>query len=243
MTQVIAVASGKGGVGKSTFAAGLSAALSSLNKKVLAIDCDAGMRNLDLILGLEGIGVYNLHDIVSGEKEPADVVVHHPDYKNLDFIPASSYFDDEMINEATMRRLISKLSNYDAVILDCGAGLGRLHSVIAKICSMLILVVTPEYTSVRDADKTAQTLSAGRMRLVINRVNPKLIKSGKFSNIDEIIDATSVQLIGLIPEDEKVREQVNDGIPVCGKSTEAGKCISNIARRLCGENVPLYKFW
>lgn len=243
MAQIIAVASGKGGVGKSTFAAGLSAALSNMGKRVLSVDCDTGMRNLDLVLGLEGMGVYTLHDILTGDKAPEEVVIHHDNYKNLDFIPASVYFDDAAINTDNMRAFLGLVSGYDFVILDCGAGISRIHGVIAKLCSTLILVVTPEYTSIRDADRAAQVLAASRMRLVINRVDPSLIKSGNFSNIDEIIDATSVQLLGLIPEDDRVRIEVNAGRPVCSDKITAGICINNIARRLCGEHIPLHKFW
>ncbi len=243
MAQVVAIASGKGGVGKSTFASGLSAALSNMGKRVLAVDCDAGMRNLDLILGLDDMGVYTLHDILTDAKEPEDVIIHHNKYKNLDFIPASVYFDDASLNRENMRRFLGKVSDYDFVILDCGAGISRVHGVIAKLCSLLILVVTPEYTSIRDADRAAQVLAAGKMRLVINRIEPERIKSGDLPNIDKIIDDTAIQLLGLIPEDEKVRTEVNAGRPVCSEKIRAGICINNIARRLCGEQKPLYKFW
>ena len=242
MTQVIAIASGKGGVGKSTVAAGLSAALSNMGKKVLAIDCDAGMRNLDLLLGLEGMGVYNMNDVLSG-RELTEAVTTHNRFKNLDFLPASALFDDPLITASNILGLLRQAQDYDFVIMDCGAGIGRIHKEIAQVCTTLIIVATPEYTSIRDADRTAQVLAANKMRLVINKIDPLLIKSGKFSNIDEIIDATSVQLLGLIPEDGYVRVHNNEGRPVCDDNTKGGRAICNIAHRLCGERRPLYKFW
>ncbi len=242
MTQVIAIASGKGGVGKSTIAAGLSAALSNMGKKVLAIDCDAGMRNLDLLLGLEGMGVYNMNDVLSGRELSEAITTHHR-FKNLDFLPASAQFDDPLITASNILALLRQAQDYDFVIMDCGAGLGRIHKEIAQVCTTLIIVATPEFTSIRDADRTAQVLAANKMRLVVNKVDPMLIKSGKFSNIDEIIDATSVQLLGLIPEDGHVRIHNNEGRPICDDNTKGGRAICNIAYRLCGERKPLYKFW
>ncbi len=243
MTQVIAIASGKGGVGKSTLAAGLSAALSEKGKKVLAVDCDAGMRNLDLLLGLEGMGVYNMNDVLSGAKELEEAITTHPHHKNLDFLPASSQFDDPLITAPNILGLLRQAQEYDFIIMDCGAGIGRLHKEIAQVCTTLIIVATPEYTSIRDADRTAQVLAANKMRLVINKIDPVLIKTGKFSNIDEIIDATSVQLLGIVPEDGDIRILNNEGKPVCDENTKGGRAICNIACRLCAERRPLYKFW
>ncbi len=242
MTQIIAIVSGKGGVGKSTLAAGLAASLSQMGKRVLAVDCDAGMRNLDLLLGLEGMGVYNMNDVLSG-KELAEAITTHNRYKNLDFLPASAQFDDPLITGANLLSMLKQATDYDFVILDCGAGIGRIHKEISEICTTLIIVATPEFTSVRDADRTAQVLNANKMRLVINKVDPILIKSGKFSNIDEIIDATSVQLLGIIPEDFNIRVLNNEGKPVCDDNTKGGRAIVNIAHRLCSERRPLYKFW
>lgn len=242
MRKIISVASGKGGVGKSTVVAGLCAALCQMGVSVLALDCDAGMRNLDLLLGLEGSGIYNMSDALKSGSDPRAFLTKHPDYPNLDFLPASNEFDDPLITAENMMKLINSLGEHDFVIIDLGSGIGRIHREIAKISSSVLLVTTPEFTSIRDADKAARALSAPK-KLVINRVNPVLITSGKFSNIDEIIDATSVQLIGIIPDDPKVTVLNNAGIPVTPDNSKAGTAVENIAYRLCGERRPLYKFW
>jgi len=242
MAQIIAFASGKGGVGKSTLTAGIAAALSQMNKKVLAIDCSAGMRNLDLLLGIEEIGIYNMHDVLSGDKSAKDAIAHHQYYNNLDFLPASNVIDDELITADNLKSLLKQCSEYDYVLLDCPTGIHKIHGEIAKVCQNLILVSTPDYTSVRDADKTAQAMNSPRMRLIINRLEPDLVRKGQFSNIDEIIDATALQLIGVVPEDENIRVSANLGKPISELKTKGGICINNIAKRLCGDTVPLFKF-
>lgn len=242
MAQIISFVSGKGGVGKSVLTAGIAAALSKMGSRVLAIDCNFGMRSLDLLLGVEETGVYNMQDVLSGSKKVSDVISHHHIYKNLDFIPASNEADDKLVTAFNLYSVLSQCEDYDYILLDCPTGLSKIHSEIAAVCSTVILVATPDFTSVRDADKTAQSLDSADMRLIINRMEPELIRKYQFSNIDEIIDATAVQLIGVVPEDENIRIESNLGLPVCEVKTQGGICINNIAKRLCGENIPLYKF-
>lgn len=242
--QITAIASGKGGVGKSTIAAGIAASLTSLGRHVLLIDCDSGLRSLDLLLGIGDMGVYNLADVLSGRLSAQDAAVRHPNYPGLFFISASTEVDDPLLTEENLCALFAQANDsFDHIILDCPAGAGRTHRVISGLSDMLLLVTTPENTAIRDADRTAQLLAAKKQRLVINRITPMLIRSGLFSNIDEIIDTTAVKLLGLVPEDRNVLLMTNGGYPVCCSSEPAAVAIDNIAARVDGRSRPLYKFW
>lgn len=244
MVQVLGIASGKGGVGKTTITAGLSAALANREKRVLAIDCDSGMRNLDLLLGLENKSLFNADDVLLGRKRLSDCLIRHPDFGALYFLPAGISPDNELITAERLTTLIMRTQNaFDYVLLDCPAGAGKVHREIAKVCDTLLVVTTPDFSAIRDADKAAQIMVTRRQRLIINRVVPSLIKNGTLSNIDEIIDATAIQLIGLIPDDPAVAVMTNSGEPVCDKTSKAGIAISNIAARLDGQHKPLQKFW
>ena len=242
--QVVAIASGKGGVGKSTIAAGIAASLTSLGRRVLLIDCDAGLRNLDLMLGIADLGVYNLADVLAGRRAVAEAAVRHPNYPNLYFISASTEVDDPLMTEQNMQALLAQTAEqFDQIILDCPAGAGRVHRIISGLSDLLLIVTTPENTAIRDADRTAQLLPAKKQRLIVNRVTPTFIKSGLFSNIDEIIDITAVRLLGLVPEDRNVILMTNGGYPVCCGREPAAVAIDNIAARVDGRSRPLYKFW
>lgn len=242
--QVVAIASGKGGVGKSTIAAGIAASLTSLGRRVLLIDCDAGLRNLDLLLGLADLGVYNLADVLGGRRAVAEAAIRHPNYPNLYFISASTEVDDPLMTE---KNLQGAAFADGRTIRSYYSGLsGRRRPRTPYHQRTLRPAPDRDHagnTAIRDADRTAQLLPAKKQRLIVNRVTPTLIKSGLFSNIDEIIDITAVRLLGLVPEDRNVILMTNGGFPVCCGREPAAIAIDNIAARVDGRSRPLYKFW
>lgn len=247
MGEVIVVASGKGGVGKSTVTAGLSCALAFRGYKILAVDADIGLRNLDIMLGLEDRSLFNIADVLTGRCSLSKAIIPHDDISKLHFLPSSQLASPDDIKPDMMRGLCERLSNeYDFVFIDSPAGIGNgFYNAIAG-ASRAIIVSTPENTAIRDADRAAGIIidnGVADAKLVINRVRPDLIKKKLVANIDQVIDGVSLQLIGLMPEDENVLIMNNRGKSIVTIKSPAAKAINNIASRLEGENVPLYRFW
>lgn len=234
MGQVITVASGKGGVGKSTITAGLCASLAHMGKRVLAIDADAGLRGLDLILGLEDEAVYDLADVLSGRKRLSDAIIRHEALGALFFLAAPLSADEPSLTEQALRSLIAHTGNaFDYIVIDSPSGLHPWARVTAAVCDRLLMVTTPDPSAVRACAHASQVLG-GNQKLIINRIDPKPIRDGVLPNVDAIIDTVAVPLIGLIPEDHGA---------VWGKGEAAGIAMQNIALRLNGEHKPLYRFW
>ena len=234
MGQVITVASGKGGVGKSTIAAGLCASLAHAGKRVLAIDADAGLRNLDLILGLEDEAVYDLADVLGGRRRLSDALIRHEALGALFFLAAPLSADDPHLTEAALRSLIAHTGNaFDYIIIDSPSGLGPWARHTAAVCDRLLLVTTPDPTAIRATACASQVLG-GKQQLIINRIDPKPVREGVLPDMDTIIDTVAVPLIGLVPEDRQA---------VWGKGEAAGIAMQNIALRLDGKQKPLYRFW
>ncbi len=234
MGQVITVASGKGGVGKSTITAGLCASLAYQGKRVLAIDADAGLRGLDLVLGLEDEAVYDLADVLSGRKRLSDAMIRHEQLGALFFLAAPLTPDDPCLTEQALRSTITHTGNaFDYIIIDSPSGLHPWARHTAAVCDRLLMVTTPDPASVRAAAHASQVLG-GNQKLIINRIDAKAVRDGVLPNIDTIIDTVAVPLIGLIPEDRGA---------VWGKGEAAGIAMQNIALRLDGKHKPLYRFW
>ena len=234
MGQVITVASGKGGVGKSTVAAGLCASLAHQGKRVLAIDADAGLRGLDLILGLENEAVYDLADVLSGRKRLCDAIIRHEALGALFFLAAPLTADDPSLTEQALRYLISHTGNaFDYIVIDSPSGLHPWARHVAAVCDHLLMVTTPDPSAVRATAHASQTLGKAQ-HLIINRIEPKAVRDGVVPNMDTIIDTVAAPLIGLIPEDHGA---------VWGKGEAAGIAMQNIALRLDGKHKPLYRFW
>jgi septum site-determining protein MinD len=236
------VASGKGGVGKTSLCANVAANLSKRGNRVLLIDCDFGLRNLDLVLGVSDRTVFDLSDVLFQRAEPQKAAIVHPEYPNLYFIAAPQSYSKGDISPDVMREFIMGIKDeFDFVICDSPAGVGEGFCAASSGAELGIIVCTADSCSVRDAEKTAFCLEKtgiDKMRLVVNRVRPELIEKGVCMNIDDIIDSVKVQLLGLIPY-----EPAMEG--VCGlfpaNKGQAGLAFSNIARRLMSEEVPLIR--
>jgi septum site-determining protein MinD len=252
MGQVILVTSGKGGSGKSTLTVNCGVALAESDKKVLLIDADIGLRSLDLMLGVSDIVVYDLNDVLSGRCEPVKAIMN-TSINNLQLLPAPQSTVTEDIEGNEMKRLCKGLSHYyDYVIIDSPAGIGQSTITAAMGCDRAIVVATADPVCIRDADKIAVMLTKigiTNIRLVLNRINPALIRKKFIPYLDAAIDGAALQLIGVIPEDEQVTiasftgkiltSKLHYGNNIIHKG--ASQAFMNIANRLEGRDIPLMK--
>lgn len=242
--EVIVITSGKGGVGKTTTSANLGAALASLQKSVVLVDADIGLRNLDVVMGLENRIVYDLVDVVEGFARIRQALIRDKRFDNLCLLPAAQTKDKTAVSPEQMRALCGELrQGFDFVLVDSPAGIEQgFRNAIAGADHALV-VATPEVASVRDADRIIGLLEAGHMpapRLIINRLRPAMVRRGDMMDIGDIIDILAVELIGVIPEDEAIVVSTNRGEPaVLLPASRAGAAFREIARRLLGEQVPI----
>ncbi len=240
---VVTVTSGKGGVGKTTTTANLAVALAVGGKKVVCIDGDIGLRNLDVVLGLENRIVYDLVDIVEGRCRLRQAMIRDKRLPELYLIPAAQTRDKSAVSPSDMVRLCDDLrSEFDWILIDSPAGIERGFRNSIAPADVVVVVTNPEVSAVRDADRIIGLIEAeekGPARLILNRLNPTLVKRGDMLSADDILDLLAIELIGIVPEDENVVISTNRGTPVAldGK-TRAGEAYNNIARRLSGEKVP-----
>lgn len=245
MGEVIVVTSGKGGVGKTTSSANLGMGLAKFGKRVILIDTDIGLRNLDVILGLENRIVYNLVDVIEGHCRMKQATIRDKRYPNLFLLPAAQTKDKSCISPDQMICLTRELKNtFDYVILDCPAGIEQGFRNAIAGADRAIVVTTPEISSVRDADRIVGLLEAERIRtvdLVINRIRMDLVKKGDMMSVADVVDILSIPLLGVIPDDEAIVVSSNQGEPLVGKKCSSGVAYQNICRRILGEKVPLMK--
>ena len=243
MANVVTITSGKGGVGKTTTTANLGIALALKNQKVVCIDGDIGLRNLDVVLGLENRIVYDLVDVVEGRCRLRQAMIRDKRLPELYLIPAAQTRDKSAVSPTDMVRVCDELrSDYDWVLIDSPSGIERgFRNAIAP--SDIVLVVTnPEVSAVRNADRIIGLVEAeekGPARLVINRLNPTMVRRGEMLTTDEVLERLAIELIGIVPDDERVAISTHRGLPVAldGKS-QAGLAFQHIACRLLGEKVP-----
>jgi septum site-determining protein MinD len=241
--KVVTVTSGKGGVGKTTATANIGAALASNGKKVVCIDADIGLRNLDVVLGLENRIVYDLVDIVEGRCRLRQAMIRDKHLNELYLIPAAQTRDKSAVSPSDMVRLCDELRpDYDYIMIDSPAGIERGFRNAIAPADIVLVVTNPEVSAVRDADRIIGLIEAeekGPARLVINRIKPEMVRRGDMLSADDVLELLAVELIGLIPEDEHVVMSTNQGSPIVlnGKS-KAGEAFRSIARRLDGEEVP-----
>ena len=247
MTKIIVVASGKGGTGKTSLVAGVSAALAAAGKKVLAIDGDSGLRNLDIVLGMSDRVVFSFADVASGMVELAEAAVKHPKLDNLYLLTAPA---DPMKRELTgeeMRRLVrqAKDAKFRYVLIDGPAGLAAEYAAFAAVADEAIVVSTGENGSLRGAERMARLLEdqhVRTVRLAVNRISNRIVKRGGAATIDDAMDATGLCLLGVVPEDAAVAICAAEGAPIVSAKQDGAACAyTNIARRLTGENVPLMR--
>lgn len=240
MGSVTVITSGKGGAGKSTVTAGLGCALARLGHPVLLIDGDAGLRSLDLLLGIGDSAVYDMADIFAGRCEPIRAIYSSPVCEGVSVLPAPGSLD-QLASPDDMRRLVGALARYyDHVLIDCPAGIGRGFRTAAAGASRALVVSTPDMVCARDAQIVGRLLEERALpaRLIINRLRPAPVMAGKMPDLDEIIDTAGLQLLGVLPEDEAVAVANANGRPLPSECN-AGICFRNIARRFLGEQVPL----
>ncbi len=244
MGQVIAVVSGKGGTGKTSFVSHVGLYLSSLGNRVLCLDCDIGLRNLDIALGMSDCAVTDFTDILEGRYSLREAAMPHPIQKNLYLLTAPSTLHAP-IDAAAFGRLIDEVrSTFDYCLVDSPAGLGSGFHLAITGCDRCVVVTTTDPTSLRDAQRTVMELGhlpKGKVHLVVNRCKKKLLKSLR-QTIDDAIDTAGLPLLGVVPEDEELPLALGRGVPLVFVYNRcASLAYQNIARRLTGEKVPLMR--
>jgi septum site-determining protein MinD len=244
--KVVTITSGKGGVGKTTATANIGAALASIGHKVVCIDADIGLRNLDVVMGLENRIVYDLVDVIEGRCRLRQAMIRDKRLPELYLIPAAQTRDKSAVSPSDMIRLCDELRpDFDWVLIDSPAGIERGFRNAVAPADHVLVVTNPEVSAVRDADRIIGLIEAeerGPARLVINRFKPGMVKRGDMLSVEDVLELLAVELIGLVPEDEVVIQGTNRGTPIVldGKS-KAGQAFRNIALRLEGQQVPFLK--
>lgn len=243
--RVITITSGKGGVGKTTATANLAVALAMLGKKVACIDADIGLRNLDVVLGLENRIVYDIVDVVEGRAKLRQAMIRDKRLQeDLYLIPAAQTRDKTAVSPSDMVRVCDELKPLvDYILIDSPAGIERGFRNALAPADEVVIITNPEVSSVRDADRIIGLIEAegkGPGKLVINRVKPDMVKRGDMLSPEDVIDILAIKLIGLVPEDELILVSTNQGSPAAltPDKSKAGKAFQNIARRLLGEDIP-----
>jgi septum site-determining protein MinD len=244
--KVITITSGKGGVGKTTITANLAAALAMQGKKVVAIDADIGLRNLDVVMGLENRIVYDLVDVVEGRCRLRQAMIKDKRQSELYLIPAAQTRDKMAVSPSDMVLVCDQLrQEVDFVIIDSPAGIERGFRNAMAPADQILVVTNPEVSAVRDADRIIGLVEAeekGPAKLIVNRIKPDMVARGEMLSIDDVVDILAIQIIGIIPEDEKVLISSNQGTPIAMNGTNgvsAGQAFRNIAHRLVGDDIPL----
>jgi septum site-determining protein MinD len=241
--KVITIVSGKGGVGKTTSVANIAVALATHGQKVTCIDGDIGLRNLDVVLGLENRIVYDLVDVIEGRCRLRQAMIRDKQLPELYLIPAAQTRDKTAVSPSDMVRLCDELRpEVDWILIDSPAGIERGFKNAIAAADQVLVMTNPEISAVRDADRVIGLLDAegkGPAVLIINRLNPVMVRRGDMLSVDDVLDLLAIELIGVVPEDENVVVASNKGLPLAldGRN-KAGKAFQNIARRLMGEKVP-----
>ena len=245
--KAIVVTSGKGGVGKTTTTANVGAALAKLGEKVVVIDTDVGLRNLDVVMGLEGRVVFDLIDVFEGRCKLKQALIRDKRVENLYLLAASQTKDKSSLSEARMQETVRELldeEGFDRVLIDSPAGIESGFQTAASAAEGALVVVNPEVSSVRDADRIIGLLEArgvSEVRLIINRLRPAMVKRGDMLEVSDVLEILGIKLIGIVPEDEKILVSTNIGNPASlddVSKTGAGTAFRNIAKRLRGEDIP-----
>lgn len=245
MGEVIVVTSGKGGVGKTTTAANLGTALALNEHRVVLLDADIGLRNLDVVMGLENRIVYDLVDVTSRVCRLKQALIRDKRFnEHLFLLPAAQTKDKTAVTPDQMKMLTEEIkTEFDYILVDCPAGIEQGFRNAIAGADRAIVVTTPEVSAVRDADRIIGLLEASEIsevQLLINRIRPNMVKRGDMMDIDDIIDILAVDLVGVVPEDDRIVIATNRGEPtVLDSMSRSGQAFRNIARRITGEQVPL----
>jgi len=244
--RAIVVTSGKGGVGKTTTTANVGTALAKLGEKVAVVDVDVGLRNLDVVMGLESRVVFDLIDVIEGRTELKKALVRDKRVEGLYLLPAAQTKDKEALDPEKFKEIVRRLleeEGFDRVLIDSPAGIEKGFKTAAAPAEGALIVVNPEVSSVRDADRIIgmlESMGIDENYLVINRLRPEMVRRGDMLAVEDVIEILGVKPIGIIPEDEEVLVSTNVGEPlVLRPNSAAGKAFMDVARRIKGEEVPL----
>lgn len=246
MGEVIVVTSGKGGVGKTTTTANLGVRLAVNGFKTIMIDTDIGLRNLDVVMGLENRIVYNLVDVITGICRIKQALIRDKRYTNLYLLPSAQAKDKTAVSPPQMKKLIDALKNdFDYILIDCPAGIEQGFKNAIAGADRALIVTTPEISSLRDADRINMLLEKAGItdkKLIINRIRQDMVKRKTMMSPEDITKVLDIELIGLIYDDENIIIASDNGQPIAETMCRTGRAYDNIAKRVAGENVPyLYK--
>jgi septum site-determining protein MinD len=241
--KIVTITSGKGGVGKTTAVANIAVALASLGARVCCIDGDIGLRNLDVVMGLENRIVYDIVDVIEGRCRLRQAMIRDKRLPELYLIPAAQTRDKSAVSPSDMVRLGDELRNeVDWVLIDSPAGIERGFRNSIAAADQVLVITNPEVSAVRDADRVIGLLEAeekGSPSLILNRLNPSMVRNHDMLSAEDVLDLLAIRLIGVVPEDENVIVGTNRGTPIALEpKSMAGQAFRNIARRMCGEDVP-----
>jgi septum site-determining protein MinD len=243
--RIIVITSGKGGVGKTTVTANLGAAISKLGKKVVLVDADFGLRNLDLLLGLENRVVYTAIDAIAGECRLDQALVKDKRQNGLVLLPAAQNRNKESVTPNQMRQVINALAKvYQYILVDCPAGIEMGFRNAIAAAQEAIIVTNPEVTAVRDADRVVgllETYGVKKIRLIVNKIKPDMVARNEMMSVEDVLEILAIPLLGIIPDQQQVIMASNKGEPLVFSEnpTLAALAFTNIARRLEGENIPM----
>ena len=248
MSEVIVITSGKGGVGKTTTTANLGCGLALQGKKVALVDADIGLRNLDVVMGLENRIVYDLVDVVEGNCRLKQALIKDKRFEGLFLLPAAQTKDKDAVTPEQMKKLCENLKEegFDYIIMDCPAGIEQGFKNAIAGADRAIVVTTPEVSAVRDADRIIGLLEANGLSnptLILNRLRLDMVKRGDMMTIDDVTEILAIDILGVVPDDESIVVSTNKGEPaVTNEDSKAGLAYRNITRRIMGEEVPLISF-
>ena len=242
MSEVMVITSGKGGVGKTTTTANIGTGLALLGYSVVLIDTDIGLRNLDVVMGLENRIIYNLVDVVEGNCRMKQALIRDKRCQNLYLLPSAQTRDKSSVNPGQMRKLVEDLrEEFDYILLDCPAGIEQGFQNAIAGADRALVVTTPEVSAIRDADRIIGLLEASQMQeidLIVNRVRMDMVRGGDMMSVADVADILAVNVIGAVPDDEDVVISANQGEPLVDTDTVAGQAYLNICKRITGESVP-----
>ena len=242
--RTIVITSGKGGVGKTTATANIGTALAMRGQKVVVVDTDIGLRNLDVVMGLENRIVYDLVNVIEGVCKPHQAMIHDKNKYELYLIPAAQTRDKNAVKPEQLRELCANLEEeFDYVLMDCPAGIEQGFKNAVAAAHEAIIVTTPEVSAIRDADRVIGLLEASelhRPKLIINRINPDMVKRGDMMDQADVVSLLAIEGLGLVPADERTITASNRGVPVVhDKKAPSGAAFLRIAARVDGDDVPL----
>lgn len=247
MCEVIVVTSGKGGVGKTTTSANIGTGLAALGRRVVMIDTDIGLRNLDVVLGLENRIVYNLIDVIEGNCRYRQALIKDRNYNNLFLLPCAQTRDKTAVSPEQIIKLVDEIrQEYDYIIIDCPAGIEQGFKNAIAAADRAIIVTTPEVSAIRDADRIIGLLEAygiTRQQLIINRIRYDMVRKGNMMSADDVVDILAVDLLGVIADDEDIVISTNKGEPVAGDGSRSGQAYMGICRKIMDDSLEVVDFY